>query len=87
MTEIILTGFSSFSLTPVSAASELCSLDRFPVEGFSSEFTLILLPVSAPVLLTYGFLPVADKGLFTAPSTPAGFGFPVNRSTLVSSEI
>ena len=26
VTEIILTGFSSFSLTPVSAASELCSL-------------------------------------------------------------
>lgn len=49
-------------------------LGRFPVEGFISEFTLILLPVSAPVLLTYGFLPVADKGLFTAPSTPAGFG-------------
>ena len=61
-------------IIPKTIRENINCLDRFPVEGFSSEFTLILLPVSAPVLLTYGFLPVADKGLFTAPSTPAGFG-------------
>jgi len=52
----------------------LLYLDLFPAEELSSEFTLILLPVSDPVVLIYGLLPVADNGLFTVPNTPVGFG-------------
>lgn len=53
---------------------KVLDLDLFPAGELSSEFTLLLLPVSDPALRIYGLLPVADKGLFTAPNTPVGLG-------------
>lgn len=61
-------------VTPTRTTEEKKLPWSISVEGFSLEFTLILLPVlSSSVSNICGFLPVACC-LFTAPSTPAGFG-------------
>lgn len=55
------------------------NLVLFSIGEFNSEFTLLLFPVSEPVFRIYGRLPVADRGLFTAPKTPVGFGCKIEK--------